>query len=192
MIHDMNNSVVWNGQQLQTTFNEGKCRFTLSFLVYFRWEPKHMNIIEKLNIHENECWRSRCAKSIHTHHHSLSMFVSPSLTVFSVSPSFTVGCMYALCMLANENGNDDRDADMHDFVQEFSSQTKYVGVLQSANQQCDYVKVLFRCAKNVCVSRRSNRASLWTFSFYAICKKNLKKKTFPIFSLSLSSLDLLQ
>lgn len=43
-------------------------------------------------------------------------------------------------------------------------------------------------AKNVCVSRRwfhGNRASLWTFSFYAICEKNLKKKTFPILSLSL-------
>lgn len=95
---------------------------------------------------------SMCQK--YTHTPLLSLFVSPSLTVFSVSPSFTVGSMYALCMLANENGNDDRDADMHDFVQEFSSHTKYVGVLQSANQQCDYVKVLFRWAKIVCVSRR--------------------------------------
>lgn len=75
MIHDMNNSVVWNGQQLQTTFNEGKCRFTLSFLVYFRWEPKHMNIIEKLNIYENEWWRSRCAKCTHTHTITLSLSV---------------------------------------------------------------------------------------------------------------------
>lgn len=43
MIRHMNNSVVWNGQQLQTTFNEGKCHFTLSSLVYFRWEPKHLS-----------------------------------------------------------------------------------------------------------------------------------------------------
>lgn len=78
--------------------------------------------------------------NVHTHTHtitlSLSLFVTPSLTVFSVSPSATVGSMYALCMLANENGNDDRDADMHDFVQEFSSHTKYVGVLQSAMRLC--------------------------------------------------------
>lgn len=86
---------------------------------------------------------------MYTHTHTPSL----SLSLF-VSLSFTVGSMYALCMLANENGNDDRDADMHDFVQEFSSHTKYVGVLQSANQQCDYVKVLFRWAKIVCVSRR--------------------------------------
>lgn len=117
---------------------------------------------------------SMCQMYTHTPSLSLSLFVSLS---------FTVGSMYALCMLANENGNDDRDADMHDFVQEFSSHTKYVGVLQSANQQCDYVKVLFRWAKIVCVSRRWTRPCE-LFLFIPFARRIRKKDISYSFSVS--------